>query len=332
MSKIFQNESVNIGILLLFSLILFLIRPLFYTNVMSDIDHYVKIIYFFRGEGDLMQVNYSFRSRILVPLLASILPFNAYIALTIVTIIFTMFSVLLFNRFLTQFDLNKKQQYLGTIIFILAEPTFVDGTIGGTDSAQIFFVLLVLYLYFSLDNSLKKSLIISIIIGVGILARESVIFIAPVILIWRLIDVRFKIDWREFRSELLLILGIPLISYILLKIFIPSRVFYGVHLSIFYRNLSLLSNPSLLVTVAQLLFLLLTGIFGNYSNIMKKSPIIWKLIIGMITYFIFNVIYIFFSAAFCSRFLWILFIFIIPFFLLSLNEFNKGLDRIEQKE
>ena len=327
--KIFQSQIARIILLLTLSLALLLIRPFFFPNLdnVPDAQHYAKMVEFFRGNIEFQFLIEEFRSRILVPFIASLLPWDAITCLIIVNIIFTLLSVLIFNRFLYQLKMNEKEQVLGTLLFIIAGPTIIDGSLPLTDSTGLFFIILSLYFYCSLDFKLKKNIIIGIIISIGILTRESVIFVVPIIIIWTLIDE--PLHWKVLLYLIIFILLIPILTLITLKILIPTSYVWVLRFDLLDYNLNGLFQPLTLATIAQLSLLFLIGIFGNYSKIINMSKIIWKLLIGIITFFVI-LIYIFFSASIASRFFWIFFIFVIPFFLHAIRDFGSPLIRSQK--
>lgn len=322
MKEIFRLKTLKVMLLIIISLIILLIRPIFFPDIVyaPDSEHYIMLVEFFRGNASLLDVGEAFRTRLLVPLIASFLPWDAFFCLTAVNICFTLLSIFFFNRFLLYFEIDEKKKILGTLIFIFAGPTIIDGATPVTDSAGIFFIILSLFLYSYLKIDTKADLIIGIVIGIGTFAKETVTFIIPVLIIWRLMD--FKFYWKIFLRFVILIGFIPLTLLFLLKLAIPTSYFWYIDLSVISKNIPHLFEPLTLATIVQISLLSLVGIFGNYQNLINKSKLIWKLIIGICMFFI-SIIYIFLSAAMASRFLWPFFIFIIPFFLIGLKEFGE---------
>ena len=326
--RILKSEITITILLLSLSLILELIRPLFLPDIvqLTDTPNYIKIIEFFRGNGSLEDVDNAFRARILVPLIASLLPWDPFFNLTAVNIAFTLLTVFIFNRFLLYFNFEKKIHILGSLLFIFAGPTIIDGSDPGTDSAGIFFMVLSLYLYSFINKQKIADILIGVVIGIGTLAREPVVFIAPVLILWRIIDKDYN-NWKNLIIVIISIGLIPIMFLLLLKIFIPADFVWTLNFDTISSNISHLFEPLTLSTIAQLTLMLLVGLFGNYQCIFSKSKNTWKLIIGILVFFS-TIMYFFLSAAIASRFFWPFYIFIIPFFLLALKYFGNNTKEI----
>ncbi|MFX1304362.1 MAG: glycosyltransferase family 39 protein [Promethearchaeota archaeon] len=325
-----KSPYIKIILLLAISFLLSMIRPvlLYFGYSMADMPdavHYATMVESFRGNANLFDVPPAWRIRILVPLLASIIPVNAYISLNIVSIIFNLLAVFFFHQFLSYFEISPKQQFLGTLIYIFTAPVIVLGFTPLTDSAGIFFIIISLYLYTILikessRNNLKNYIIIGVTIGLGVLARETVIFVIPVLVLWKIIDE--KIQWKSLVQFIIGIGLIPILIYLILVLIIGDISLGPISLSRIIENFKDLFDERTLATIAQLTFLLLIGIYGNYFPIVKKSKIIWKLILGMACFLI-PFIYAFLYLDMSFRFFWAFFIFAIPFFILSIDKLSS---------
>ncbi|MFX1595566.1 MAG: hypothetical protein ACFFBK_05845 [Promethearchaeota archaeon] len=298
---------------------------------MPDAVHYATMVESFRGNANLFDVPSSWRIRILIPLLATIIPGDAYMSLNIVSLIFNLLAVFFFHQFLSYFKITPKQQFLGTLIYIFSAPTIVLGFTPLTDSAGMFFIIFSLYLYFILfkkpsRNNFRIYIIIGLIVGLGVLARETVIFTIPVIVLWKIIDE--KIQWKLLIKFIIGIGLIPIIVYLILIIFLGSLKIGGINRSRLISNFYDLFDERTLATIAQLTFLLLIGIYGNYFPIVKKSKTIWKLILGMAC-FVIPFIYAFLYADMSFRFFWVFFIFAIPLFLLSIDKLSSKNNQVK---
>ncbi len=331
-----KSPHVKIILLLAISFLLSMIRPilLYFGYSMADMPdavHYATMVESFRGNANLFDVPSAWRIRILIPLLASIIPGDAYISLNIVNLIFNLLAVFYFHQFLSYFKITPKQQFLGTLIYIFTAPTIVLGFTPLTDSAGMFFIIFSLYLYSILikkpsRNNLKIYIIIGLAIGLGVLARETVIFVIPVIVLWKIIDE--KIQWKLLIQFIIGIALIPVIIYLILVIFLGEISIGPISLSRIVDNFYDLFDERTLATIAQLTFLLLIGIYGNYFPIVKKSKIIWKLILGMAC-FVIPFIYAFLYLDMSFRFFWAFFIFAIPFFILSIDKLSSKTNQVK---
>jgi len=326
MSKIANSTILTIFVLLILSFFLELIGPLFFSDrfYLPDVDKYVNMVEFFRGNASISDIPQQFRSRLITPLLASLIPLDSYFSLSIISISFTLLSVLLFYYFLRSLEYNNKLQILGTLLFMIASPTLIDGSVPMTDSTGLFFVLLSLNIFLYFEDKFRADLLNGIILSVGMLAREAVLFIVPVLIIWRIIDE--KIDRKKLLIDILLLGLMPTVSLILVRIIIPTSYTWSIDFSRIDSNISNLFEALCLATIAQLTLLSVVGFFGNAKNIFKKSKIVWKLVFGILSFLLY-IGYVLLSASISSRFFWPLFIFVIPLFLFAINEFNDDLNK-----
>ena len=331
-----KSPHVKIILLLAISFLLSMIRPilLYFGYSMADMPdavHYATMVESFRGNANLFDVPSAWRIRILIPLLASIIPGDAYISLNIVNLIFNLLAVFYFHQFLSYFKITPKQQFLGTLIYIFTAPAIVLGFTPLTDSAGMFFIIISLYLYSILikessRNNFKIYIIIGLTIGLGVLARETVIFVIPVIVLWKIIDE--KIQWKLLIQFIIGIGLIPIFIYLIIVLFIGDISIGSISLQRIIDNFKDLFDERTLATIAQLTFLLLIGIYGNYFPIVKKSKIIWKLILGMAC-FVIPFIYVFLYLDMSFRFFWAFFIFAIPFFILSIDKLSSKTNQVK---
>ena len=307
-----------------------LIRPLVFADVsIPDAAQYEMMVEFFRGNGSLEYVGGSWKLRLLVPFLVALILGDPIFSLNVVSVIFTLLSVFYFHKFLLYFKINEKQRLLGIVLFITSATTIIVGSTPLTDSAGIFFVILTLYFYTSLEKNLKKDIIIEIVITVGVLARETVMFVVPVIVLWSIIDDQIPSRLNKFKMlksglyYIGLIGALPLVVLIILRSFAPTQMLAPINIVRIIDNISQLFEAIILTTIAQLLSLSLIGIFGNLSNVIKKDKTVWKLIIGMGSFFVLLVYSTMYANMSC-RFFWVFFIFVIPFFLISIGGLHQS--------
>jgi hypothetical protein len=309
------------GLILVLTFLLLLIGPILFADYpIPDAKHYEALVEFFRGQGAFSDAGTIWRGRVLVPLLASILPFDAILSLRIVSIIFTLLCVIAYWQILSLYNFRSKERYLGIMLFVISVPTIVIGSTPLTDPAGMFFILLSLYIYNKFEGDQKRFLIIGVIIGVGVFARESVLFILPVFIVWEIVDSGIKLKvLKDLIIKTILIGIIPLISFIIVRLIVPKTyLFHLFSLSRLWENfITETFEATTLATIGQLSVILMIGLFGNYSEIMGKSKNVWKFILGAAV-FLPELLYAYMIAP-GNRFFWIYFVFGIPFLLYSLS-------------
>ncbi|MFX1238539.1 MAG: glycosyltransferase family 39 protein [Promethearchaeota archaeon] len=317
--------------LVLISFLLSLIRPLIETLIpsidfasMPDSEQYAKLVDFFRGTGDLDDVSNAWKIRLLVPLLASIIPLDPITSLNLISLVFNLLSVIIFYKLLERFQFNLKKRVLGTLMFVFAAPTIVLGFTPLTDTSGIFFILISLYIYQTFNRNIRNDLILGIVIGIGVLARETVVFIVPVLVLWEVIDKGLK--WKEVTLFTACIGALAIAIYAYLKlIFAPRPVIGPIIEAEVINNIKDLFDERTLATIAQLVFILLVGIYGVYMDIFNKSKMEWKLLLGCACFIIpLGIVFLYENMSF--RFLWVFFIFSIPIFLRGIDKINENGD------
>ncbi len=140
-----------------------------------DAYQYILITEYFRGKStiDLIQKPYS--DRPLVPIIASILPFDPMTSINILNFLFMLASLYFIYKTISLLGFSEYLLLIGCLLFIFSFPTFYYGVIGNIDPAVIF--LLSLGLFLLLLN--KWHFLVSIFL-LGPFIKESVVILIPV--------------------------------------------------------------------------------------------------------------------------------------------------------
>ncbi|KKK98448.1 hypothetical protein LCGC14_2642640, partial [marine sediment metagenome] len=239
--------------------------------------------------------------------------------------------ILYFYNFLKIYATTYKQEMLGLILFIFIAPTLILGFVPLTDSAGMFFIVLALYQY-----SIKSNIFIRIVtISIGILARETVFFIVPLIIIWSFMDIpnifkkhgfkKFKnwdVSWKRLFKELTLLPVIPFTVLIILKMWAPEDFLTIPTITNINININNLMTERTLTTIGQLLIIGIIGIYGNFKWILYRDKQVWKLLFGIIIFSI-PLFYTFLYENISFRFFWIFFVFAIPLMINSIDKLGE---------
>jgi len=147
--------------------------------VASDALQYPKIVEVFRGQATFDDVWAPFRNRVLVPFLASILPFDPKSSIQFVNLFFAFGTVIIFVRYLRSFRFNQENTLFGAMLLMCTVPYFAYGPQPLSEMGAMFFIVLSLYL----TKKGTSLAFIMVVISLGILCRETVFFVLPAILI-----------------------------------------------------------------------------------------------------------------------------------------------------
>ena len=115
-----------------------------------------------------------FSWRLLAPLLAAGLPFDAMTALNVVNLLLLAGTVLLLYRLQRQLAISERGALCGCACFTVSFPTFYYATIGNVDPALLFAIAACLVLIGD-----RRHLAAALAIGFGVLAKEGVIMVLP---------------------------------------------------------------------------------------------------------------------------------------------------------
>jgi len=144
----------------------------------GDAPQYETMVKVFRGSASLEEVDPPFRNRILLPFLASFLPFGPMESMQLVNFFFSVGLGMIFFRYMRSFSFNAADSLLGVVLLLFSQPFVVYGTKPLTDVSSLFFIVLALLL---IRTKIKWALA-SASICLGVMSRETVIFVLPVFL------------------------------------------------------------------------------------------------------------------------------------------------------
>ncbi len=186
-----------------------------------DAQSYIQLSYFLQGkDGQLLE---HFASRPLVPALAAVL--NQFFDITksfgIVNVVFLcLTSLLLFALFSELFN-DIKLGFFSALLYPLSFPIILLGSQVLTDAAGYFFLVLGIYFieYRFKKLNLKNFIFAGIIIGLGLLVRDSLFILFIYLFFTILIDrhkylkKKFSIFYKVFLTLLIAVLPFALWKY-----------------------------------------------------------------------------------------------------------------------
>jgi hypothetical protein len=293
---------------LLFTSILFLLvtMPRFNRNnfiverPLNDARYFKAYVEYFRGETPSDYIRPASNWRILVPAVASILPFEPITSINIVNLICLAFSIYLLFKSMLLLKIAEPFCWLGCWIFIFSFPTFYYTTIGYVDPGAMLFTGMAIY--FTLTQNLA-GLIVAY--ALGAITKESVLIALPFTLIYIGYSNRNKaIVWTSIIGVIYLVENYLLRQYAYVTPGERNPAFWGFSLDAVIMNTKRLNSylaPVLSFGVPGVLFLWINKRMGWQE--VKKSPLImatWAVLIGVFLIFTTTVI-----ATFCDgRMVW----------------------------
>lgn len=148
-----------------------------YEGLPIDILIYKNYVEYFRGEKSAESVYPPYSYRVLVPFIASKLPFPALTSINLVNLFFLYAGLISVYLSLKVLKLNFSLSVFGCAMFIFSFPVFYYGTSGYIDAT--FVGLLSALVYFTLS---KKYFLLMLFIFITTLASEKSIIVLPFII------------------------------------------------------------------------------------------------------------------------------------------------------
>lgn len=303
-----------------------------------DVRAYVTLVDVFRRNASFGDVGVCFRNRILTPMLASFLPFDAYTSLQIVNFFFCIGTAVILFKYLKLFEFSDSNSLLGVIFFTFSFPYMYYGRVPLTDISALFFTILLLYM---IKRDYNIFLIFTII-SLGVLTRETVIFTLPIYYVYRYLNTGREVIWR-YALGIVPIVVIPLVRILISNVvsevatgyvWMPNlnRIFFNID------KLFAFSDLDVWFTVLPFIFLVPTYLARDKIIKIWSDQLKFLFITGV---FLFCIpLYGFSAAYFDGRFIWVLYPVSIPLILIGytfwddifyLKGLKRGIDYILQR-
>lgn len=147
----------------------------------NDAIRYINMTDYFRGKESPDKLFPPYTTRVLIPFVASFLPFEADTSVNLINLLCMIGSMFVLYRIMLLLGISDKNRMIGSLIYVFSFPTFYYGTVTYVDASLIFFLFVGLYFILS-DNLI--GLIFTIIFGT--MTKESAILLIPVFFIHNL--------------------------------------------------------------------------------------------------------------------------------------------------
>lgn len=298
-----------------------------------DSKHYIDLAKYFQGDLNKEDIRAPFAYRVLIPFMASLGPSkNLNFNFAIINVLCTTAAYLIFSVYLRQFFTSQTELNVGMLILIVSFPTLNYSSGVLTDPSGFLVFIAAVYLL-----SKKKYCLFSFTVSLGILARDSVLGLV-------LIAVLFVVMSHFYKKEKPLWMLLPIVSIPPVIVFIAIRAFFSYlpqyvwypSLRIVMENITRpISLLAVFLTLSPLMLLYGIGAWKNRSLCVRQLPRQQKMI--LLSTFIGGILIVIYSivAAFmCGRFFWPLYSVFIPMTILASRDtflFVKVLSPVANK-
>ena len=139
-----------------------------------DSYNYVQYVNYFKGEDVSNEITKPYTYRFLVPLLASILPFDSFTSLNLVNLSCEILTVLFLMYIFGAMGFSDKVKLFGGLIFAISFPVFYYGVVGLLDAPAI--LIITMGIYYILKS---KVINLAVILIIGAMVNEKSILLIP---------------------------------------------------------------------------------------------------------------------------------------------------------
>lgn len=148
---------------------------------------YVQYVNYYNGKDVEMEVTKPYSFRFLVPLLASLLPFDSFTSLNIICLSTEILGLLFLMKILALLGFTPKTVFITSFLYSFSFPVFYYGVVGLLDAPAIFLIILGVYL------TLRKQLIPLIFtMIIAAMINEKAVLLLPFYFFFNIKEVGFK--------------------------------------------------------------------------------------------------------------------------------------------
>lgn len=150
-------------------------KKLGYDVQMSlDSYNYVQYVNYYNGDDVSEEITKPYTYRFLVPLIASLLPFDSFTSLNLINLSCEILTVLFLMYIFGAMGFSEKVQLIGGLIFAVSFPVFYYGVVGLLDAPAIFLITLGIYLVLK-----SKFVPLALVLIIGAMVNEKSILLIP---------------------------------------------------------------------------------------------------------------------------------------------------------
>ena len=164
-----------------------------------DQKNYYNFTEYFKGKSELDKIFPPFSYRPLMPFVASLLPFDSMLSMSIVNVIANLLTVLLIYLTLRQLNFNYSLRIVGILLYIVSFPLMYYGSSGFLEPTANLFIYLIVYLTVS-----NRIVYLPIVFILAAITKEVTIIALPFALVYLLVNNRSNL--RELKKSMFLLL------------------------------------------------------------------------------------------------------------------------------
>ncbi|MBP9187694.1 MAG: hypothetical protein KBG11_11395 [Bacteroidia bacterium] len=147
---------------------------------LNDARYFIAYVEYFRGDVPSDVIRPASNWRLLVPLVASVLPLSPLSAINVTNQLLLLLSLVILYQSMLLVGINKGYVWLGLMLFILSFPTFYYTTIGYIDPGVMFFVSICIYAVLA-----QKVAMLILGFTIGFLAKEAIVVVIPFAVVYQ---------------------------------------------------------------------------------------------------------------------------------------------------
>lgn len=194
-----------------------IIRP--FTGVEAgkmtpDQKNYYNFTEYFKGEKELQSVWPPFSYRPMMPFLASLLPFDSLLSMSIVNVIANLLTLWLIFLILKRLNFNYSLRISGMLLYVLSFPLLYYGSSGFLEPTSNLFIYLIVYL----TVSDKKALLPPVFL-LAALTKEVTIIALPFVFVYFLTA---NIKEKKQLKNAMYILFLSLVLFVAASVFVRT--------------------------------------------------------------------------------------------------------------
>lgn len=267
-----------------------------------DSYNYVQYVNYYNGKDVSEEVTKPYSYRFLVPMLASLLPFDSFTSLNIINMSSEILTVLFLMYIFGAMGFSDKVQLAGGLIFAVSFPIFYYGVVGLLDAPAIF--IITVGIYFIIKN---KYLSLAVLLIIGALVNEKTILLLPFFFAYKYKDKSLKQSVIQSAIYFVLFITVSLVAR-KLTINADSTFIWTASLDSLFFNLSRIRTYISLLLTGGVPFILLLYSLTRFD---KSDKLNFALLFG-VAMVILMIIYSFTAAYTDGRFMWYIYPFALP--------------------
>lgn len=280
----------------------------------DDTYSYVQYVNYYKGKDVAAEVSKPFTYRFLIPLISSVLPFDAFSSLNVINLLSEILFLFILMKVLLILKFDQKTIFLTSLLHAFSFPVFYYGVIGHIDAPSV--LLFILGIYLAFKNNYWGMVLLMIL---GTFVNEKIVIILPFYFIYKWIGKDFKTSfWQTALLGILFLTCIYLVRNYTINS--DTQYFWKADSDLFFKNLSRIKTYlSLMLTGGLPLLIFILSVkhinFRTAHNAALATGVFFVILL---------ILYSILSAYTDGRFMWYIYPFILPLCAIGIGKWiNK---------